>query len=441
MATITINKTGFALGTIEGCFDTIFLSSLNSSSELSKSLISLKNQIDLFEDTKLSETVQTLISVNSQRTESLWLANKKIIEFMQDVRTIDEKVADMVRQLRKEFNLQIEYTYSNSTFLNGNEYLNDNIYAVIEAAKTAAAFASGHLKHSGAGISFDDARKEKMIHRTENNSDNKQVTYDYIESSVYSHDNESMYGSDQGSAAAIAKTSEGEITPEENRFIDIIKKNKKLKNMSDNELYEYLSGMNHEGCGYASTVNTVFEYYINIDNGSELFRRKFGFSLRKRNGDLNYDLLMVYIYSKYDNVKKSGLSHKDEDNLIKKVMAEKGIDGKSKVKVKTKEYGTLTNNEIKNYLAEGKQVIISSQNVVLYNMDGTLLQNCAGAGHSLSVTGVTSDGRIIVSTWGKKAYVDRSDEGNFQSKTVLDENGNSQVKQGIMSMDFSVVEF
>ena len=111
------------------------------------------------------------------------------------------------------------------------------------------------------------------------------------------------------------------------------------------------------------------------------------------------------------------------------------------VKVKTKEYGTLTNNEIKNYLAEGKQVIISSQNVVLYNMDGTLLQNCAGAGHSLSVTGVTSDGRIIVSTWGKKAYVDRSDEGNFQSKTVLDENGNSQVKQGIMSMDFSVVEF
>ena len=96
MATITINKTGFALGTIEGCFDTIFLSSLNSSSELSKSLISLKNQIDLFEDTKLSETVQTLISVNSQRTESLWLANKKIIEFMQDVRTIDEKVADMV---------------------------------------------------------------------------------------------------------------------------------------------------------------------------------------------------------------------------------------------------------------------------------------------------------------------------------------------------------
>lgn len=125
--------------------------------------------------------------------------------------------------------------------------------------------------------------------------------------------------------------------------------------MTDEELANYLNEMREEGCGYASIVNTTFEYYSGIENGEELFRDKFGFSYRRNDGTLNFNLLMVYVYSKYDDSKEQGLSQSDEDDIIKKVMAEKGVKGNGSVKVKTSSYDNLTNDEKKNTLQKANR--------------------------------------------------------------------------------------
>ena len=94
------------------------------------------------------------------------------------------------------------------------------------------------------------------------------------------------------------------------RYITVNFENTSLDDLSDKELDEYLDKLNHEGCGYASIVNSVFEYYENAENGEELFRKKFGFDMKRSDGTMNFELLLVYVYSKYDDPKSKGLSQK-----------------------------------------------------------------------------------------------------------------------------------
>ena len=182
--------------------------------------------------------------------------------------------------------------------------------------------------------------------------------------------------------------------------------NGRIKYDSNGEAFVEKVGLNHEGCEYAAIVNTIFEYYIHRENGEQEFYNKFGYPLRYADGNLNYNYILVDVYSKYDDTNFSGLTDQKAEVILESYMSETGKDGNSSVNVDMKTGVHVTVRNIDNYLRSGKQVIMSAQNVIIRDESGNLMQDCAGDGHAMVVTGVTSDGRYIVSTWGMKGYID-----------------------------------
>ena len=79
----------------------------------------------------------------------------------------------------------------------------------------------------------------------------------------------------------------------------------------------------------------------------------------------------------------------------------------------------------------GKHVIIAYRNGNLYNMDGTVAQLIDG-GHAMTVTGVTDDGKLIVSSWGNQYYIDPNEKITFT---------NSQGQKVTTSMTYSTVKY
>ena len=64
-------------------------------------------------------------------------------------------------------------------------------------------------------------------------------------------------------------------------------------------------------------------------------------------------------------------------------------------------------------------------------MDGTVAQVIDG-GHAMTVTGVTDDGKLIVSSWGNQYYIDPDEKITFT---------NSQGKKVTTSMTYSTVKY
>ena len=73
---------------------------------------------------------------------------------------------------------------------------------------------------------------------------------------------------------------------------------------------------------------------------------------------------------------------------------------------------------MKNYLDQGKSISILEGDFTLYNEDGSVAQSDVG-GHWMTITGVTDDGRYVVSSWGGKYYL-KPDELNWQIVEVTD---------------------
>ena len=59
-------------------------------------------------------------------------------------------------------------------------------------------------------------------------------------------------------------------------------------------------------------------------------------------------------------------------------------------------------------LAEDGYVVLNFFNGPLQDINGDTVQYING-GHAMTITGTTSDGRYIVSSWGRKYYIDPSE--------------------------------
>ena len=173
-----------------------------------------------------------------------------------------------------------------------------------------------------------------------------------------------------------------------------------------------------------------------------------------RMGELNYDLLLVDLYSSWDNVPVGGDAVDEwhdykEDNdgnqevydywsdetgrgsnpyngeyYLESFMEEHGIQANVETYVKVDIYN------FDNISESGKTVIIYFYDGNLYNEDGSVAQAIQG-GHIMVVTGVTSDGRLVVSSWGDVYYIDPDENANLYYD---DSNHNT-------SMTFSTIEF
>lgn len=238
------------------------------------------------------------------------------------------------------------------------------------------------------------------------------------------------YGGDQGSP--YSSYLKGDY-----RIADIIRKY--YPDMSDKEIEDFLSKLNSEGCGYVALVNT----FLNNYSGSELdFERKFGFPLYSVvDGEkvVNFDYLIVDLYASQDNHNKGfwfwegdvfnpnedtsnlegvGTSQNSREYRFENYMDSYGVtvdvvNGEGFFN--TKIQATVSNYE--KYSAQG-DIVISVEPVLLNDENGNGVVDMDG-GHAMTVTGATADGMLIVSSWGKKYYLNPADYEGISKRSTF----------------------
>jgi hypothetical protein len=173
--------------------------------------------------------------------------------------------------------------------------------------------------------------------------------------------------------------------------------------MSDADIRALLSEMEHEGCGYMALSNTVFAPF---EGREDEFERVFGFPMR-RDGDLNYNAVIVDLYC--DNYIRHGRDSESTDEKSRRVMWEAYMRSHG-VAVKVDNSVRVTPA---NYarLAKKGEIIVRMNPVRIIDESGRVVEG--DAGHAMTMTGVTEDGKYIVSSWGQKYYLDPRAEGDY----------------------------
>lgn len=260
-----------------------------------------------------------------------------------------------------------------------------------------------------------------------------------VSSAVF--DGSGSYGGNQGGPVSSDKATVDEL-------YEIIKKY--YPDMTEKELSLYLDKLNSEGCGYVALINTIFASY---EGREDEFEKTFGFPMYNKDGDFNFDKLLVDFYSSTDNhnpgwfnsdkVSKWEDYDYDDDGFFWKYDKDEDMSGngtsqddqKYRLEMYLKDHGVsgtvktdqnVTVDDFKKINEEGKYVTISYRYGNLYNQDGTVGQYIDG-GHAMVVTGVTDDGKYIVSSWGKRYYIDPNE--------IISKDGNDT------SMNFNIISY
>lgn len=252
--------------------------------------------------------------------------------------------------------------------------------------------------------------------------DNKVPSYE-VDSIVF--DDDGSYGGNQGAARFLDENSE-----ERKEIEEIVKRNMADCDMpNDMNFSKYLQKMNTEGCGYVALANSVFVYYQGREQD---FENAFGYSMYNKKGDLNYNLLIADIYSSMDN--RSGGKYdkyadynsaidgdkenydpwndasgrgSDPDNYqeyLDSFMFDKGVNSK----VTFLGTDTMNADELKDHTTNRESVLLGFFDGNIYYENGKVAQYIDG-GHGMIVTGITEDGKYIVSSWGGKYIIDPKD--------------------------------
>lgn len=152
--------------------------------------------------------------------------------------------------------------------------------------------------------------------------------------------------------------------------------------------------MANEGCGYVALTNTIFAQFVGKETE---FERIFGFKMYKENGELNFEAMITDFYCATDDSSSSGTTMYDRKDLLETYMKNHGID----VTVRND-----LNVTVQNYsqIAQNGEIVVGLYPCILYDETGKKIVNING-GHAMTVTGVTENGMLIVSSWGKKYYI------------------------------------
>lgn len=164
---------------------------------------------------------------------------------------------------------------------------------------------------------------------------------------------------------------------------------------SDRQIKKYLKTLNNEGCGYVAMVNTIFLKYKGREDE---FEKTFGFPMYKKDGSLNYDALITDFYTAKDDPNHSGTRAGSREAMWESYCEEHGIN------VDVRDVNVTASN-YKELVKQG-QIVVGLSPVYLYDENGKRVFTSDG-GHAMTVTGVTDDGRLIVSSWGETYYLSK----------------------------------
>ncbi len=232
-------------------------------------------------------------------------------------------------------------------------------------------------------------------------------------------DENGQYGGNQMDAEAAINNDERD------KLYDIIEANIPEHNFTEAELEAFLKRATSEGCGYVALTNSIFMHY---ENDPEGFEETFGYPMYNEDGDLNYNMLFIDLYSSVDCTSSitgfmfnygdydimedgniftynpwmdengNGTNSYDRAQYINRFMEEHSVEAnyESRVDVTPENFQEISEN--------GDTVIIRFRNGNIYDSSGRA--HTINGGHAMVVTGVTGDGRYIVSSWGQEFYLD-----------------------------------
>lgn len=250
-------------------------------------------------------------------------------------------------------------------------------------------------------------------------------------------DSEGAYGGNQGAPYADKDHYDD--------YREIIRRNTG-RELTEKELKKYLKRLNSEGCGYVYMTNTIFKVY---EGRMDDFERDFGFPMYK-NGDLNYNDLLVDIYSStdnylpdenggytynnsedydgffsdgakkwYDPVKDDsgrGITMGELENRAQKYLEEHGLQATVTQYDNSTPDHCITgvddyNRKIQSgELTEGQVHVFVGNPFYIYDSNGKQIKY--DGGHFMTITG-TENGRYKVSSWGDTYYIDPNDGHGF----------------------------
>ena len=232
------------------------------------------------------------------------------------------------------------------------------------------------------------------------------------------------YGGDQGGPQSVTDPIELRA------YMDIIFGNTGHRFRNEDELKRYLRHLNSEGCGYVAHMNLIFRHFENDPDG---FQRTFGYPLRDQNGDYNYNRLLVDFYSAtddrgYEDYNANTDGSRDSYNYWDDVTGH-GLNGTTAsqrfsdfmnahgISVNERQVNSLTQEEYTRLVNSGHAVVIRSGASTLHSTGGYRDQSYNG-GHQMTITGITSEGNWIVSSWGKE-YVFNPNESEVRAFLIV----------------------
>ena len=224
---------------------------------------------------------------------------------------------------------------------------------------------------------------------------------------IYGDPNKGEYGGNQGAPL--------DDKAHFSDYADIVRKY--YPDMSDKEVKNYLKKLNSEGCGYVAMVNTIFAQYAGREDE---FEKTFGFPMYDKDGKPNSNKLLVDYYSAKDNHNKGsdgkdyinnneddsdtegyGTTRSQREYRWESYLKDHGVDADVRdVNMVTKD----------NYadLAKNGEIVVAVRPLNLRDANGNIVDDRNG-GHAMTVTGVTEDGMLKVSSWGKEYYINPND--------------------------------
>jgi hypothetical protein len=217
-----------------------------------------------------------------------------------------------------------------------------------------------------------------------------------------------LYGSDQGFYEENGGF--GLASYDVNALIAVVEKD--IPGCNEKGAKDILKLINRNGCPYAAMANSMLAKYAHDPAG---FEEKFGFPLMV-NGHYNYGALITdyfcYVYQNNPDIQSGdqsdagvGLSTPQMGSTWQNYCQAKGISCETR--------GIdLTQENYKEQAEKGTITVTIFPVNGLYYPNGEYYPNGTNDvhdGHIMVITGVTADGKYIVSSWGQEFYLDPQD--------------------------------
>lgn len=361
-------------------------------------------------------TYQNRLRDNTYEKTMGWYARSQIKTYEQLIKLTNEKIRILHRKLTNIDRID-----------RATRNLTDSLRQLMQNVKLGIQY----LENSWDGSGFLPAGRRNMVWMSELNGVWEKRANDKKEFKTY--------GAQAGPWEIWENDTENR---DRKRIQEIIHKYSEYKKLDEDTIPLLLKKIDSEGCGYVAFANILVDKYRKKEDE---FEKKFGFPLyiedEEGNKRVNFESVIVDLYCATDNHNQDGIlwwkkdvydknedislttgagtSQQQREYRFENYMEDHGVTIKIENKYCT--YDTVY-EKCKKYIDEGKAVIISTHPIMLYDINGNSAKDMDG-GHAMTVTGVTEEGWIEVSSWGKFYYIKNNDvsfEGKCKKECAKD---------------------